>query len=77
MKEIVDILSNSLQHLLVTGACCFILTVFFGVRWEKSGKTEASRKGYLIGLCKTFAALTTASVIASVLSIIIKFLRAI
>lgn len=76
-KTALNFIDNWLWIWLVISVVTFPIMAFFGIKWEKSGKTEADRKKYLFVICKIFSIILSISASAFVLSVIINFLRAV
>lgn len=77
MKFIVDLLADWSLWLILIAILSFVTAAFFGIRWEKSGQTERTRKTYLIRISQVFMAIASVSGSAFGLSLIIIFLRSI
>lgn len=68
------------EHFLWFALGIFIsgfLLVVSGVQWEKSNKVESHRKGWMLIVSKIFGVLCGLFITLTVLSLVIKFCRAV
>ncbi|MEN9613908.1 MAG: hypothetical protein RLZZ347_215 [Candidatus Parcubacteria bacterium] len=77
MSTFVNFVSGNIHWWFIGALVSGILTAVFGIRWEKSGKTEELRKKWMSVVMKIFAFVATICALATVLALVIIFWRAV